>query len=150
MTNRSFGEWIKESEIITEAAKRLENHVQKDFYDALLYGRQSVVPDGLVKELNVIVPRKNGKTWSKMWLDQLSFDFYTHEKQAVPVCKKIIHSGPCTIVFWDDDTKTVVRCSENDTYDEYSAFCAALAIRIYGTNSHLKKVIEAKTRKEKK
>lgn len=56
--------------------------------------------------------------------------------------KRIIHSGPCTIVFWEDNTKTVVRCSENDIYDEYSAFCSALAIKLYGTNSHLKKVIE--------
>lgn len=58
--------------------------------------------------------------------------------------KKIIHSGPCTIVFWEDDTKTVVRLSENDLNDEYTAFCAALAIKIFGSNSNLKKVIRDK------
>lgn len=61
--------------------------------------------------------------------------------------KRIIHSGPCTIVFWEDNTKTVVRCSENDIYDEYSAFCSALAIKLYGTNSHLKKVIKGASKK---
>ena len=64
--------------------------------------------------------------------------------------KRIIHSGPATIVFWEDNTKTVVRCSENDIYDEYSAFCSALAIKLYGTNSHLKKVIERVSKKDEK
>ena len=55
--------------------------------------------------------------------------------------ERIIHSGPATIVFWNDKTKTVVKCSENDIYDEYEAFCAALAIKMFGSNSHLKKMI---------
>ena len=57
---------------------------------------------------------------------------------------KIIHSGPCTIVFWKDKTKTIVRLSENDLYDEYAAFCAALAKKVYGTNSHLKTMLRKK------
>lgn len=59
--------------------------------------------------------------------------------------ERIIHSGPATIVFWNDKTKTVVKCSENDIYDEYEAFCAALAIKMFGSNSHLKKMIRDKT-----
>ena len=59
--------------------------------------------------------------------------------------ERIIHSGPATIVFWNDKTKTVVKCSENDVYDEYEAFCAALAIKMFGSNSHLKKMIHDKT-----
>lgn len=59
--------------------------------------------------------------------------------------ERIIHSGPATIVFWNDKTKTVVKCSENDIYDEYEAFCAALAIKMFGSNSHLKKLIRDKT-----
>ena len=56
--------------------------------------------------------------------------------------KKIIRSGDCTIVFWDDDTKTIVRKSA-DTADDslYTAFTAALAIKLYGSNSRLKKLI---------
>ena len=59
--------------------------------------------------------------------------------------ERIIHSGPATIVFWNDKTKTVVKCSKNDIYDEYEAFCAALAIKMFGSNSHLKKMIHDKT-----
>ena len=56
--------------------------------------------------------------------------------------KRIIHSGPATIVFWEDGTKTVVKLSENDIYDEYDAFTAALAIKIFGSNSAVKKLIK--------
>jgi len=59
--------------------------------------------------------------------------------------ERIVHSGPATIVFWNDKTKTVVKCSKNDIYDEYEAFCAALAIKMFGSNSHLKKMIRDKT-----
>lgn len=30
--------------------------------------------------------------------------------------KRIICSPPCTIILWDDDTKTVVKCVEGDKY----------------------------------
>ena len=57
--------------------------------------------------------------------------------------KKIIRSGDCTIVFWDDDTKTIVRKSADVSDDSlYTAFTAALAIKIYGSNSRLKKLIK--------
>ena len=62
---------------------------------------------------------------------------------------KIIHNGPATIVFWNDDTKTIVKQSENDIYDPYAAFCSALAKRIFGTNSHLKSVLKKITVEKK-
>lgn len=48
-----------------------------------------------------------------------------------PVPKKVIFSGPCTIVFWDDDTKTIVRCSEGDTYDKEKAVSMAYLKKIF-------------------
>lgn len=56
--------------------------------------------------------------------------------------KRIIHSGNATIVFWNDDTKTVVRCAEDDTQDNYNAFCAAYCKKVFGNNSHLKRIIK--------
>lgn len=51
-----------------------------------------------------------------------------------------------TTVLWNDGTKTTVKLSDDDIYDEYSAFCAALAKRIYGSNSRIKKIIQAQSR----
>ena len=51
-----------------------------------------------------------------------------------------------TTVLWNDGTRTTVKLSDDDVYDEYSAFCAALAKRIYGSNSRIKKIIKAQGR----
>lgn len=63
--------------------------------------------------------------------------------------KRILQNGPVTVVFWGDRTKTIVRRSENSADDPYSAFCAALAKKIYGNNSRVKKILEKKTVKAK-
>lgn len=57
------------------------------------------------------------------------------------VPKKIIKSGDRTIVFWKDDTKTIVRRSDDTADDLYSAFCASLAKKVYGSNSQVKKIL---------
>nr|DAE23811.1 MAG TPA: hypothetical protein [Siphoviridae sp. ct9lR64] len=66
--------------------------------------------------------------------------------------KKIIHSGPKTIVFFKNGEKVVVSCGENETYDDYTAFCAALAKKIFGSTSRAKKIMKSATveKKEKK
>lgn len=57
---------------------------------------------------------------------------------------KIIYNPPATIVFWTDGTKTVVKCSAEDEYNEYYGFLCALGKKMFGTNSHLKKLIDEK------
>lgn len=57
---------------------------------------------------------------------------------------KIIYNPPATIVLWADGTKTVVKCSAEDEYNEYYGFLCALSKKMFGTNSHLKKLIDEK------
>lgn len=59
--------------------------------------------------------------------------------------KRILRSGPATIVFWQDETKTIVKRAPDDPDNSYSAFTAALAIKIFGSNSALKKLVKEKT-----
>lgn len=125
----------------------------------------------MAKDFYIHVPRCNGKTIATEYLieknlyealkeeamgpsgisDLLSSIHFTFETalNKIPKVRRIIHSGPATIVFWEDDTKTVVKLSENDFYDEYAAFAAALAIKCYGSNSQVKKIIERKTVEQK-
>ena len=63
-----------------------------------------------------------------------------------PKVDKIIRSGPCTIVFWMDGTKTIVRCAQDEQDNVYTAFCAALGKEIYGSNSALKREIKRRMR----
>ena len=68
--------------------------------------------------------------------------------------KQIIYNNPATIVFWKDGTKTVVKKAKGEKYNEYNAFCAALAKKIFGNNSKLTKVVKSgihqNEKKEKK
>ena len=58
---------------------------------------------------------------------------------------RIVKSGRATIVFWEDGTKTVVKRSPDEPDNDYNAFLAALGIKIFGSNSQLKKIIKEQT-----
>ena len=79
--------------------------------------------------------------------NKVSYTNYYRTPNRIPTPKKIIISedSMVTVVLWDDGTKTVVKCSDADTYDPYTAYCAAFAKKCYGTNSQLKKTIEKLT-----
>lgn len=63
------------------------------------------------------------------------------QTQPFPDVKKVIFSGPKTIVLWADGTKTIVSCGDGDTYDYYSGFCAAVVKKLFGSTTHAKKVL---------
>ena len=73
----------------------------------------------------------------------LSTELYSAMKCYMP--KKIIRNGPATIVMWPDNTKTVVKCSDGENDSTYTAFCAALAQKIFGSNSKIKKMVSKLT-----
>ena len=82
----------------------------------------------------------------------LSIDVHhveTVEPEKMYTPKKIIRNGPATIVMWPDNTKTVVKRADGEEDNTYSAFCAALAIKIFGSNSKLKKTVKTHTEKQK-
>ena len=55
---------------------------------------------------------------------------------------KIRKDGPVTVVFWQDGTATSVRCGACEQYDDYVAFCAALAKKLFLSNSAVKRVLK--------
>lgn len=72
----------------------------------------------------------------------------------VPKPKKIIYNNPCTIVLWEDGTKTICRVQEGQEFSEYYGYLACLAKKIYGTNGgvdrRIKSVREYGKEKKKK
>ena len=77
-------------------------------------------------------------------LDPLHLVFMINHKP-----KRILKSGLATIVFWEDGTKTVVKRAEDEPDNEYTAFTAALAKRVFGSNNAIKKIIKTKTEVQK-
>ena len=63
---------------------------------------------------------------------------------TIPAVKRIVYHDPATIVFWQDGTKTVVKCMDGEPFEKYAGFCAALAKKVFGSTSKAKKVAGAK------
>lgn len=58
--------------------------------------------------------------------------------------KKVIYdeAAGVTVVLWMDGTKTIVRAAEGEGHDAYLGYCIALAKKMHGTNSALKRDLE--------
>jgi len=73
---------------------------------------------------------------------------------AMPVPEKIFRCGNATTVIWKDGTKTTVKLMPGADDSDYGAFTAALAKKIYGSNSAVMRyagmVQRVKSKAEKK
>lgn len=50
--------------------------------------------------------------------------------------KKVIFNAPATIVFWEDGTKTVVKCGEGDVFDPEKGVAMAIAKKALGNQGN--------------
>lgn len=55
---------------------------------------------------------------------------------SLPKIINVIYNNPATIVYWDDSTKTVVKCQPNDTYSEEIGLAMCLAKKAYGNKGN--------------
>lgn len=82
---------------------------------------------------------------SPPYMPNATFGVANHIRRSrqtgLPQIKKVIYSGPKTIILWADNTKTIVSCGEADSYDYYSGFCAAVVKKLFGSTTHAKKVL---------
>lgn len=80
-----------------------------------------------------------------------SFFAYSEPREVNPfVPLRIVKNGIATIVFWQDGTKTVVKRGSDEPESDYAAFTAALGIKIFGSNSALKRIVSRTETQEKK
>lgn len=50
--------------------------------------------------------------------------------QVVPV--KVVYNDPATVVYWSDGTKTIVKCHDDDVFDEREGFLLCCAKKLMG------------------
>ena len=55
---------------------------------------------------------------------------------------RVIFNGPATIVFWNDGTKTVVKCAEEEIYNKRTAIMWAIMKKAYGNSSRVNKALD--------
>lgn len=53
----------------------------------------------------------------------------------------IFKDGRVTTVFWKDRSTTIVKLREGERDDDYTAFCAAMAKKVFGSNNAIKRKI---------
>lgn len=49
----------------------------------------------------------------------------------MPKFKQVIYNDPATIIFWEDGTKTVVKCN-SEKYDELKGLMMGIIKKVYG------------------
>jgi hypothetical protein len=64
------------------------------------------------------------------------------DRRSIPGIKRVIFSGPVTIILWNNDTKTIVRRSSDDPNDHYAAFNAAVCKKLFGSSSAIRKIVK--------
>ena len=58
--------------------------------------------------------------------------YKTATMNDIPEIKNVIFNDPATIVFWEDGTKTVVKCQDGDEFDPEKGLAMAIVKRAYG------------------
>ncbi len=53
-----------------------------------------------------------------------------------PYIKNVIFNNPATIVFWSDFTKTVVKCSDEESYDPEKGLAMCIAKKMFGNKGN--------------
>lgn len=70
--------------------------------------------------------------------------------KKAPKPKRLVRNGRAMVVFWDDGSKTIVKRAEDEEDNNYEAFTAALAIKIFGSNSAVHRIVNKTEVQEKR
>ena len=63
-------------------------------------------------------------------------DLNKFEPIKVPRIEDVIFNDPATIVFWEDNTKTVFKCQEDDLYDPEKGLAMAISKKALGNQGN--------------
>ena len=73
--------------------------------------------------------------------------FVKKEYPTCPEIKNVIFNPPATIVFWTDDSKTVVKTQNGEEFDPEKGLSMAIAKKHFGNNGNYFEVIKKWTEK---
>lgn len=68
--------------------------------------------------------------------DNICFGFYG------PFIRKVVFNDPATIVFWSDNTKTVVKCGPDDIFDKEKGLAMAICKKMACNDTQFHKVFK--------
>lgn len=63
-------------------------------------------------------------------------NYLESEKEEEVKPKKVIFNNPATIVIWEDNTKTIVKCNKNDKFKKKAGYLMAYFQKTSGMTKH--------------
>lgn len=105
--------------------------------DVLSYYGKQLVSEDIPNAFDAI------KYLSDALKDQEEKEKEDMQRVTVPMPTRMLKNGRATVVFFADDTKVVVKLPDGVEDNEYNAFCAAIAKKMFGTNTRIKRKMES-------
>lgn len=107
---------------------------EKNFYDV-----ESLYPKNIILNMG----RQQGKTelmnQARDFRTFMDFVFETHKREKEMnkmKIKDVIFNNPATIVFWEDGSKTVVKCQAGDIFDPEKGLAMAICKKAFGNKGN--------------
>lgn len=96
-----------------------------------------------IDEDNINVQSLEDKEF-RPWVSSACFELCNpaYKASAKNGIKKVIFNAPATLVLWSDNTKTVVKCGKNDTYDREKGLALCIAKKYLGNKSNFNNVFK--------
>lgn len=66
-----------------------------------------------------------------------------NRRSYIDSIKKVIFNGNRTIIIWRNGTKTIVKCSDDEQFDKYAGFSAAIVKALFGSTSAAQKFLKS-------
>lgn len=141
--------WHIHVSVCHEMQHYLSNFLQARWGDEEFLGSKIVVEDfplsASIPQITLEYNQRKGdyrmgdfikRTWDELCV-------MPYHSNIMPRIKKVIFNSPATIVYWSDNTKTVVKCGEGDIYDEEKGLAMAICKKLVGLKEFYKQYNKA-------
>lgn len=99
--------------------------------------------NGEEKELETALKRRMSNTMYGAYSNHANCKIF-----VTPQIKNVIFNPPATIVFWNDGTKTVVKCQNQEEFDHEKGLAMAFFKKMHGNKGHYFEEIKKWTEKD--
>ena len=76
------------------------------------------------------------KVFSTREMIKIVCDLHATHRETKLSIKQVVFNDPATIVIWEDNTKTVVKCGADDTYDAEKGLAMCIAKKALGNKGN--------------
>ena len=128
-------EWVIGPDVWNRIASNIQEKPEDPIYK--IFGIEVTISKN---ERNTIILRNKIERRNEMPVEGVSyFDYsciFKVKTRFIPAIKNVIFNEPATIVFWEDGSKTVVKCQDGDIYDPEKGLAMAISKKALGNQGN--------------